>query len=164
MRPVAMPADPVDVRGERGRCGIDGGQVLSQSERKKRKVKVEAGKRDVCLGERARRRRCYCFFNGKCRSSVYGWKGRLQGWKRADGKERAASTTSLHRAGTTYRVPASTCGGARGLSVHVHDDDDDGRRMMFGTSTKVQLPALDYCSSIGCSPTGAFTPWFSWLS
>jgi hypothetical protein len=45
-----MPADPVDVRGEQGRCGIDGGQVLSQSERKKRKVKVEAGKRDVCLG------------------------------------------------------------------------------------------------------------------
>jgi hypothetical protein len=35
--------------------------------------------------------------------------------------------------------------------------------MMFGTSTKVLLPALD-CSSIGCSPTWAFKPWFSWLS
>lgn len=65
-------------------------------------------------------------------------------------KELRKVGTSLHRAGTTYRVPASTCGGARGLSVHVHDDDD--RRMMVGTSTKVQLPALD-CSSIGCSPT-----------
>ena len=64
------------------------------------------------------------------------------GWKRK-------SCTSLHRAGTTYRVPASTRGGACGPSVHVHDDD---RRMMFGTSTKVLLPALD-CSSIGCSPT-----------
>jgi hypothetical protein len=100
-----MPADPVDVRGARGKDVV---YVVVVRFRLKRAEEEEG---------QGRGRREWCVFGGKSSSpplllqwQVYGRKVRLQAWKRADQMEKKELPVP-HRAGTTYH-PASTCGGA----------------------------------------------------
>ena len=93
------------------------------SERKRRRIKVEAGESGVCLGERARLR---CYFSSLAGvGRVYGRKVRLQARKRADGKERAQKRYLAAQVPLTFQL--ARVWWRRGLSVHEHGDD---RRMM----------------------------------